>query len=112
MGGTLAPLGGQNFLEPLTHGLVPVIGPSFETFDWVGEDLFAQGLVRVANDWRAAAAILVELMASPPSKAVIKKALGDYLREHQGGTAIAVAAIEALLSHDRPAMPHQQGQAC
>jgi len=107
VGGTLAPLGGQNFLEPLTCGLVPVIGPSYETFAWVGGDLFAKGLVRVAEDWRRAADILLELLASPPSKNAVKKALGDYLQEHQGGTAIAVAAIKTLLDHKPPPLTNR-----
>jgi len=112
VGGTLAPLGGQNFLEPLTCGLVPVIGPSYETFAWVGRDLFAKGLVRVAEDWRRAADMLLELLAAPPSKKTIKKALGNYLQEHQGGTAIAVAAIKTLLDHKPPTETHRQGSGC
>jgi len=112
VGGTLAPLGGQNFLEPLTCGLVPVIGPSYETFAWVGRDLFAKGLVRVAADWRRAADILLELLAAPPSKKTIKKALGNYLQEHQGGTAIAVAAIKTLLDHKPLAETPIQGSGC
>jgi 3-deoxy-D-manno-octulosonic-acid transferase len=111
VGGTLAPLGGQNFLEPLTCGLVPVIGPSFETFDWVGGGLFAKGLVRVAEDWRAAAEILLELMTSPPSKEFIQNAVENYLREHQGGTAIAAATIEASLSLYPATMPARRDHA-
>jgi 3-deoxy-D-manno-octulosonic-acid transferase len=38
VGGSLAPLGGQNFLEALTCGVVPVIGPSWENFAWVGQE--------------------------------------------------------------------------
>jgi 3-deoxy-D-manno-octulosonic-acid transferase len=102
VGGTLAPLGGQNFLEPLTCGLVPVIGPSWETFDWVGEDLFAKGLVRVAENWRTAAETLLETMASPLSKNAARETLNAYLQEHQGGTAHSVAAIEAILVQRQP----------
>jgi len=97
VGGTLAPLGGQNFLEPLTCGLVPTIGPSWETFDWVGEELFAKGLVRVVGDWRTAAETLLETMASPLSKDAVMETLEAYLQEHRGGTAHSVAAIEAIL---------------
>jgi 3-deoxy-D-manno-octulosonic-acid transferase len=105
VGGTLAPLGGQNFLEPLTCGLIPAIGPSWKTFDWVGEDLFAKGLVRVADDWRAAADTLLELLAAPPSRQAVKKALGEYLIQRQGGTAMAVAAIETFLARRRSVTP-------
>lgn len=44
VGGSLAPLGGQNFLEPASLGLVPVTGPHIDNFHWVGEEFFAMGL--------------------------------------------------------------------
>ena len=34
VGGSLAPLGGQNFLEPLIYGVRPVIGPHWDNFRW------------------------------------------------------------------------------
>jgi len=98
VGGSLAPLGGQNFLEPLTCGLIPTIGPSWETFDWVGEDLFTQGLVRVAGDWRGAADALLDLIANPLSRENVLNALETYLRDRRGGTAMSIAVIEAFLN--------------
>jgi 3-deoxy-D-manno-octulosonic-acid transferase len=102
VGGTLAPLGGQNFLEPLTCGLVPTIGPSWKTFNWVGQDLFIKGLVRVAQDWRSAADCLLEIMDNPPSKNDVINSLKEYLSERQGGSRVAVKAIEPFLFHQRP----------
>ena len=112
VGGSLAPLGGQNFLEPLPCGLVPVIGPSWETFDWVGEDLFTNGLVRVAADWRSAAEILLEIVASPPPREAVREAFDAYLRDHQGGTARSAAAIAALLARQRPMVPPNRRHRC
>jgi 3-deoxy-D-manno-octulosonic-acid transferase len=103
IGGTLAPLGGQNFLEPLTCGLIPTIGPSWKTFNWVGQDIFKKGLVRVADDWRSAADAMLGLMAAPPSKKDVIDTLEGYLSERQGGTAIAVEAIKQALTHPRSA---------
>ena len=102
VGGTLAPLGGQNFLEPLTCGLIPTIGPSWKTFNWVGRDLFEKGLVRVAHDWRHAADALLGIMAAPPAKKDVIDTLEGYLAERQGGTTIAVKTIEQFLTHYRP----------
>jgi len=99
VGGTLAPLGGQNFLEPLTCGLIPTIGPSWKTFNWVGQDIFKKGLVRVAEDWRSVADSMLGIMAAPPSKKNVIDTLEGYLTARKGGTAIAVEAIEQLLSH-------------
>lgn len=45
VGGSLAPLGGQNFLEPLAQGIIPIIGESWSNFAWVGKEIFTQKLV-------------------------------------------------------------------
>lgn len=99
VGGSLAPLGGQNFLEPLTGGLIPTIGPSWTTFNWVGRDLFDKGLVRVADNWRQAADTLLETIATGLDREDVLIRLDRYLAQRRGGTAIAVEAIEDLL-HD------------
>ena len=98
VGGTLAPVGGQNFLEPLTCGLIPTIGPSWKTFDWVGEDLFTQGLVRVAQDWSTAADAMLELMTTPRPPKDVQDALQKYVTERQGGTAVTIEAIHTMLA--------------
>ncbi|MGD9331782.1 MAG: glycosyltransferase N-terminal domain-containing protein, partial [Desulfobacterales bacterium] len=102
VGGTLAPLGGQNFLEPLTCGLIPVIGPSWHTFQWVGRDLFEKGLVRVAQDWQSAADALLELLENTAPKAKVLNLLECYLADRRGGTSVATAAIEQFLSGPQP----------
>ena len=44
VGGSLAPLGGQNFLEPLAQGITPLVGPYIDNFRWIGEELFDEAL--------------------------------------------------------------------
>ena len=107
VGGTLAPLGGQNFLEPLTGGLIPTIGPSWTTFNWVGRELFDKGLVRVAANWRQAADALLETMAESLDREDVLIRLDRYLAKRRGGTAIAVEAIEDLLRDHQPAARHK-----
>ena len=102
VGGTLAPLGGQNFLEPLSCGLIPVIGPSWHIFRWVGRDLFENGLVRVAHDWQSAADSLLELLTKTPPKEEVRHILEGYLAARQGGTVIAASAIAQFLSDHQP----------
>lgn len=97
VGGSLAPLGGQNFLEPLTCGVVPTIGPSWDTFRWVGEDLFRRNLVRVARDGQQAAGILMATLAAPPSRETVQAGLADHVAARRGGTRAAVAVIERFL---------------
>lgn len=103
VGGSLAPLGGQNFLEPLTCGIVPIIGPSWKTFEWVGPEIFDQGLVHVAEDWRQVGDHLLKAVAAPPPPKIVIDTLQRYVAERQGGTAMAVQAIEQLLKPQGPA---------
>jgi len=103
VGGSLAPLGGQNFLEPLTCGIIPTIGPSWKTFEWVGPEIFSQGLVHVAEDWRQAGDHLLKAIEAPPPPQTVIDTLQRYVAERQGGTAMAVQAIEQLLEPQCPA---------
>ncbi len=97
VGGSLLPLGGQNFLEPLIAGIVPVIGPYWEAFAWVGHEIMKQGLVRVAADWKEASEILLgQLEISPPPEDIRALSL-EYLRNRQGGTARSCALIAEFL---------------
>ena len=97
VGGSLAPLGGQNFIEALVCGVRPVTGPSWENFAWVGTEIIDAGLLHVAGDWQEAAALILEDMTDPPSRdEIINRSLA-YLKNRQGGTQKACRVISALL---------------
>ena len=97
VGGSLTPLGGQNFLEALISGTRPVIGPSWENFAWVGTEIIEAGLLRVADNWQEVAILLMEDMEkSPPRNEIIERSL-EYFKDRQGGTQKACRAITALL---------------
>lgn len=97
VGGSLAPLGGQNFLEALICGTRPVIGPSWENFIWVGTEIIDAGLLRVAGNWREVAALLLrDMESSAPRDEIISGSL-EYIKERQGGTEKACRAITALM---------------
>lgn len=97
VGGSLAPLGGQNFLEAIISGVVPVIGPSWENFAWVGPDIVDLGLLRVAHDWREVTHILLEDFKRPTRQDEVIKGAIKYIRARQGGTDQACRQIETLL---------------
>lgn len=99
VGGSLAPLGGQNFLEAVTCGVIPVIGPSWENFAWVGSDIINQGLVKVAADWKEVANTLIKGIENPPSHETVRKSAFEYLKDRQGGTEIACHLIHQFLSN-------------
>jgi len=100
VGGSLVPLGGQNFLEALICGTRPVIGPSWENFFWVGAEIIDTGLLRVAGTWQEVAALLLEdLDNSPPRDEIITRTL-EYIKERQGGVERACRAIAALMEEN------------
>ncbi len=98
VGGSLAPLGGQNFLEPLSCGIIPVIGPCWDTFHWVGQEIVDQGLIRVAGTWKEVADILIENMKQPLSHEKVREASVKYMKGRQGGAALACRLIEEYLA--------------
>jgi 3-deoxy-D-manno-octulosonic-acid transferase len=97
VGGSLAPLGGQNFLEPLTYGIVPVIGPSWENFAWVGTQIVKTGLVRVARDWQGVVELLLSDVNQPSAHEPVRKKATKYIQDRQGGTAQAAGLIAETL---------------
>jgi len=97
VGGSLAPLGGQNFLEALISGVIPVIGPSWENFAWVGQEIIEAGLLRVADDWRQAAVLILQDMDAPRPRTAVIETAHQFLEKHQGGTGQACRQIEAML---------------
>lgn len=93
VGGSLVPLGGQNFLEPLACGVVPVIGPHWKNFSWVGENIVKEGLLRVTGGWEETACALTKDSQQAPPRARVREKAMKYLRARQGGTRIACRAI-------------------
>ncbi|MBU2623325.1 MAG: 3-deoxy-D-manno-octulosonic acid transferase, partial [Proteobacteria bacterium] len=97
LGGSLAPLGGQNFLEALNCGVIPVTGPFLDNFSWVGREIVEEGLLRVAKDWQGASNALIEDISNPPAREKIINAADRYMKSRQGGAAFACGVIEDLL---------------
>jgi 3-deoxy-D-manno-octulosonic-acid transferase len=97
VGGSLAPLGGQNFLEALVSGVVPVIGPSWQNFAWVGQEIIEAGLLRIASDCRQVAALILKDLNCPPNRDKIAGDALGFIKARQGGTAQACRQIEAML---------------
>ena len=95
VGGSLAPLGGQNFLEPLAQGVCPVIGPSWKNFHWVGDEIIDKGLVRMVHSPDELATVL----SSPPKKSRerVLALTAAYLNSRKGGTKQVCRTIEGML---------------
>lgn len=103
VGGSLAPLGGQNFLEPVIYGLVPVIGPYRNHFQWVGTDIFEKGLVRTGRDWQEVSDYLIRDIQNirktgNNARSFRKKTARQYFAAHRGGSRQACRVIESAMN--------------
>lgn len=97
IGGSLAPSGGQNFLEPLTCGLRPVIGPHWHNFSWIGREIIDQGLVFQVKDWQEAAKLLLAHSRLQPRREQTRQETLTYVEGRRGGTSRTCATIHQLL---------------
>lgn len=97
IGGSLAPLGGQNFLEPLTSGIKPITGPDWSDFSWVGNDIIKEGLLIPVNNWQELSKELITQMDNPQDREKVRTEALEYIKNHQGGTRQACKKITQLL---------------
>ena len=97
VGGSLAPLGGQNFLEPLAAGVVPVIGPNWKNFAWVGRGIIDAGLLVVEKNAPGVADALNDMLRDCLSKGEVKKRFSAYIAQNLGGTQMVCDKLKELL---------------
>lgn len=105
VGGSLKPLGGQNFLEPLAHGVSPCIGPHWTNFAWVGRDIVNQGLVFTAKDAAEATERMVKLLSRPMPKETVCERFQAYVASRRGGTVLAADQIRRVLDEQNGVRP-------
>jgi 3-deoxy-D-manno-octulosonic-acid transferase len=101
VGGSLAPLGGQNFLEPMICGVTPVIGPSWENFAWAGPDIFDQGLAIRADGWQGVADALIRALRENALTDRDPKAAFRYIEDRKGGTRQACRLMADFLARPK-----------
>ncbi len=94
VGGSLKPLGGQNFLEPLASGVVPCIGPHWDNFHWIGEDIFPKGLAHRGYSPDQVASQLLLLLEHPAPREKVITCFQNYLSNRRGGTAQACELVK------------------
>ncbi|EGB16581.1 Three-deoxy-D-manno-octulosonic-acid transferase domain-containing protein [Pseudodesulfovibrio mercurii] len=100
VGGSLAPLGGQNFLEPLTSGVTPVTGPHWKNFAWVGREIIDSGLAVEAKDWQDALESLKKILDDTPPRRTVAAAANRYIRDRRGGAEAVAKQVADFLDND------------
>ena len=102
VGGSLKPLGGQNFIEPAIQGAVTITGPYNDDFTWATEQIFKKGLVIQKNNWKEISNTILQSLHNPVNKSDRKILIQHYLRQNQGGTQKACdELLNALKSSNR-----------
>lgn len=97
VGGSVVPAGGHNPLEPAQFGVPIVMGPHYENFRAIAEDLVSHQAVRIAEKHQ-----LEEALSDLLRNGEAAKAMGERGREvfagQSGATARSVDAIRELLT--------------
>lgn len=97
VGGSLAPLGGQNFIEAFMNGVIPVTGPWLSDFLWTGEEVLHDGLLKKGANKEEVLQFLIGFLETPIDKRVVQEKAERYIRLKQGGSRKTCEHIEKLL---------------
>ena len=93
VGGSLAPLGGQNFMEPAGLGIPTIIGPHWQDFAWVGEEIFNTGAVIRCKNRQHAVKAMCRHLVKPGGRKTRIDAVNHYILQKQGGAQTAADTI-------------------
>ena len=96
MGGTLAPLGGQNFLEALAAGAQPCLGPHIDNFAWAKEAAL-EFCTFINTPQELAQALSAKVKSGNNSRAEVTAKFAQYVRKNSGGAARAAKFLQSLL---------------
>ncbi len=95
LGGSFAPLGGQNLIEAAACGCPLVMGPHTFNFALAAELSLAAGAAERAPDWPAAVRRAAQMAVDPQREARMARALA-FAGQHRGAAARMAAAVLAL----------------
>jgi 3-deoxy-D-manno-octulosonic-acid transferase len=96
LGGSFAPLGGQNLIEAAACGCPLLMGPSTFNFAQAAEDAVAAGAARRVTDLPAAVREASALCADPGREVMAAQATA-FAGAHRGAAARMALALSALM---------------
>ena len=102
VGGSLVPAGGHNPLEPAQFGVPIVMGPYYQNFRAIVDDLRAHNAIRIAEPDKLAQ-ILVDLLRDREAARNLGERARQVFRQQAGATERCVAVLTALLSSEQTA---------
>jgi len=98
VGGSVAPAGGHNPLEPAQFGVPIVMGPHYANFRTITDDLLAHQAIRIATKEELAQA-LAGLLANPAEAKAMGERARQVFEQQAGATGRCVEAIRGLLGY-------------
>jgi len=108
LGGSFAPLGGQNLIEAAACGCPVVMGPHTFNFAQAAELALAAGAALRVADIEAGIAEALALLDGPRQVAMARRAL-RFAAQHRGAAARMADRIVALLGASGRASPARGG---
>ncbi len=103
VGGSIAPAGGHNPLEPAQFGIPIVMGPHYANFRSITEDLLAHDALRIAQPQNLGETLL-ELLENRTTAEAMGARARKIFEQQSGATGRCIAAIRELL---RSAAEHE-----
>jgi 3-deoxy-D-manno-octulosonic-acid transferase len=97
IGGSLAPLGGQNLIEACACGCPVVFGPHMFNFEQAAADAVAAGAALQVGDAAAALRAMQAIAGDSERRAAMSRAATEFARAHRGATERTVALIEEVM---------------
>jgi 3-deoxy-D-manno-octulosonic-acid transferase len=109
VGGSLVPAGGHNPLEPAQFGVPIVMGPNYENFRAITEDLRRHEGLRIVREDELAGTLMELLQDGANARTLGARARGVFERQ-AGATARSVEALRAVLDPGRLEHPQPIGE--
>jgi 3-deoxy-D-manno-octulosonic-acid transferase len=97
IGGSFAPLGGQNLIEALAAGAPAVLGPSMFNFAEATRLALEAGAAIQVNDAATAMSEAVRLINDSPKREMMGRAGKALCAEHRGATERHLAVCRKLI---------------
>jgi 3-deoxy-D-manno-octulosonic-acid transferase len=102
VGGSLVPAGGHNPLEPAQFGVPIVMGPHYQNFRAIVDDLRAHNAIRIAQPDNFPQ-VLVDLLRDREAARGLGQRARQVFEQQAGATERCVAVLTALLSSQQTA---------
>lgn len=97
LGGSLAPVGGHNVIEPAAWGKPVVFGPHMRNFAEIADLFLANRAARRIAGAEELEPVLEELLSDPRARAALGAAARSLVAAHRGAAARSLAEVAAVL---------------